>query len=72
MPVGSEMSAALHSGKAAAETRQLPDSNPFAAGSTPREKVLSTMWRSGYQAGNPMPLVDSQEPQEEAPNGNRG
>jgi hypothetical protein len=61
MPLGSEMRAALRDGKAAADTRQPPGSNPFTGGQTPRDSVLATMWRRGYQAGNPMPIVDSEE-----------
>lgn len=67
MAPATEMRAALHDGKAAADARQPPDSNPFADGRTARDSVLATMWRSGYQAGNPMPAVDSQEG---APDGN--
>lgn len=61
MAAATEMRAALHDGKAAAEAQQPPDSNPFANGQTPRDSVLATMWRSGYQAGNPMPATDTQE-----------
>lgn len=61
MALATEMRAALRDGKAAAQSRQLPGSNPYADGQTPRESVLATMWRKGYQAGNPMPLVDSEE-----------
>lgn len=61
MAHATDMRTALHDGKAAAEAQQPPDSNPFASGQTPRDNVLAAMWRSGYQAGNPMPPVDSQE-----------
>ncbi|MBE1471386.1 hypothetical protein H4W33_010460 [Kibdelosporangium phytohabitans] len=54
MTPAAEMRAALHAGRAAAENRQPPD-NPYAPGDTARERVLATMWRQGYAAGNPIP-----------------
>lgn len=66
MPIAADMRAALNDGKAAAESQQRPDSNPFTGGTTARESVLATLWRNGYQAGNPMPAED---PQEEALDG---
>lgn len=55
MTPAAEMRTALHAGKAAAEARKAPGSNPFASGETSRDRVLAAMWRKGYLAGNPIP-----------------
>jgi hypothetical protein len=52
------MRAALDDGKAAAVAAQPPDANPYTGDPSPKGSVLATLWRTGYQAGNPMPVLD--------------
>jgi hypothetical protein len=55
MTVAQQARAALHAGNAAAESGHRP-TNPYDGNSTdPAERVRAKMWRTGYQAGNPMP-----------------
>lgn len=55
MNASSEARAALAAGRKAAESGQ-PSKNPHDGNSRdPAERVRAKMWRTGYQAGNPMP-----------------